>query len=330
MAGQKKTLSFCWWNLHDFAHYDAGQLSDPRWPRNPADYETKMRRVLAALQEMNAGRFPDLLAVCEITREAAADLASRMKPAFDVTFAPTYPYDDGFQVVVLCRKGIGFTPETILLSAEKLAFSEETRPMVPVHFNRAGEIIRFVACHWTSFDNPRSQAARVRLAEYLRGNTYDFLHPDGSSADPSRHVVVLGDLNVEPADVIFAEFLNAARDHDSGRYRHWRDRNQRRVRLYNSAWRFQGEQVAYRGGVPSPGLAGTYYNGELGWRTFDHLIVSGGLLTAPPPYLDEANTAVRVTATMRSGETPMPFAGGASEGISDHLPIVGRIILRRA
>jgi hypothetical protein len=100
------------------------------------------------------------------------------------------------------------------------------------------------------------------------------------------------------------------------------------VRLYNAAWRYLGEQVAYSGGAPTPGLAGTFYNQELGWRTFDHLIVSGGLLCAPPPYLDEANTRVAATAAMRSPDgMPRPFEVAGNPGISDHLPIVGRIIL---
>jgi endonuclease/exonuclease/phosphatase family metal-dependent hydrolase len=265
MAGQQAVLSFCWWNLHDFAHFDRGRASAPRWPKRVADYEAKRDRVLATLQELFAGGFPDLLAVCEITREAAQELSRRMASAFDVAVAPTYPHDDGFQVAVLCRKGFGFTPEAPLLPAEELDVSEETRPMIPVHYAGAGHIIRFVACHWTSFDSPRSRAARQRLADYLRGDTYDFLHPGASVAAPERHVVILGDLNEQPPSPLFEEHLHAARDHRSGRQpAHWRDRNQRRVRLYNASWRFLGEQVAYAGGPASAGVAGTYYNQDLG------------------------------------------------------------------
>src|SRR3954454_20565165 len=109
---------------------------------------------------------------------------------------------------------------------------------------------------------------------------------------------------------------------------HPRDRQVRRVRLYNAAWRFLGEQVAYTGGEPISSMAGTFYNKELGWRTFDHLIVSGGLLSAPPPYLDEANARVAATAAMRSPDGMLrPYESAGNPGISDHLPIVGRIIL---
>lgn len=146
----------------------------------------------------------------------------------------------------------------------------------------------------------------------------------------NRHTVILGDLNEEPTSRVFEkEYLPAARDHASGRQAaHWRDEKVRRVRLYNAAWRYLGEQVPYGGGPPTLGVAGTFFNKKLGWRTFDHLIVSGGLLSAPPPYLDEANTCVAATAAMRSPDgMPRPFEATSKMGISDHLPILGRIIL---
>jgi endonuclease/exonuclease/phosphatase family metal-dependent hydrolase len=329
MAGQQAALSFCWWNLHDFAHFDASRASERRWPKRAEDFKAKRDRILATLRELFAGGFPDLLAVCEVTREAASELARRMSPTRIVAVAPTYPHDDGFQVAVIYRTGIGFETNTPLLPFEDLDVSEETRPMIPVRFTRAGQVIRFVACHWTSFDLPRSRAMRQKLADYIRGDTYEFLQPNMSGTPLNRHTVILGDLNEEPTSDVFEEHLAAARDHDSSRQAaHWRDRNQRRVRLYNAAWRYLGEQAAYCGGAATPGLAGTFYNPNLGWRTFDHLIVSGGLLKAPPPYLDEANTRVAVTAAMRTPEGLLrPFEVAGNPGISDHLPIVGRIIL---
>ncbi len=225
---------------------------------------------------------------------------------------------------------MGFSADAPLLSFEDLDVSEETRPMIPVRYTEGGQVIRFVACHWTSFDNPRARSTRRRLADYVRGDTYDFLKPNISSTFSNRHTVILGDLNEEPTSNLFEEHLEAARDHTSGRQAaHWRDSNPRRVRLYNASWRFLGEQVAYSGGTPAPGLAGTFYNRDLGWKTFDHLIVSGGLLCTPAPYLDEANTRVAATVSMRAPDgSPRPFDAVGNPGISDHLPIVGRIILR--
>jgi hypothetical protein len=160
MAGQLAVLSFCWWNLHDFAHFDSGRASERRWPKRAEDFEAKRDRILATLQELFEGGFPDLLAACEITREAASELAGRMSPAFDVAVAPPYPHDDGFQVAVIYRRGVGFSADVPLLPFDDLDVSEETRPMIPVRYTAGGQVVRFVACHWTSFDTARSQATR--------------------------------------------------------------------------------------------------------------------------------------------------------------------------
>ena len=84
MNGPRGSLTFSWWNLHDFAHYDAARSSDPRWPKSHAHYEAKKGRILAAFQELFGSQFPDLLAVCEITREAAQDLVAGLPPGFNV------------------------------------------------------------------------------------------------------------------------------------------------------------------------------------------------------------------------------------------------------
>ena len=46
MNGQPGFLTFAWWNLHNFAHYDAARCSNPRWPKRQADYEAKRDRIL--------------------------------------------------------------------------------------------------------------------------------------------------------------------------------------------------------------------------------------------------------------------------------------------
>jgi len=228
MNAQQDAISFCWWNLHDFAHFDPNLASDSRRPKRDIDFEAKRDRILAALRELFAGGYPDLLAVCEITREAATDLSQRMGTAFDIAVAPTYPHDDGFQVAVIFRKDIGFSADTPLLAED---VSEETRPMIAVRFRRGDTVIRFVACHWTSFDSPQSRKMRRRLADYISRDTYEFLQPNNQAGPLNHHTVILGDLNIEPTSPIFEEDLAAFRDHDSSRWVHWRDRNQRRVRL---------------------------------------------------------------------------------------------------
>jgi endonuclease/exonuclease/phosphatase family metal-dependent hydrolase len=332
MDGQLGLLTFCWWNLHNFAHYDAARSGDPRWPIRHEHYEAKRGRILVAFQELFGQGFPDLLAVCEITREAARDLAGLLPPGFNVSVSPPYPRADEFQVAVFYRSGAGFSPEPPLIPHELEDLPENTRPMVPVHFTLQGHIMRFVACHWTALDIDSSRHARERLADVLRRDIYEFLKPDVPAPGVARHVIVVGDLNEEPTAPVFEHQLIGRRDRESSRSRHWRDAKVKRIRLYNAAWRFLGEQAAHgTPGAATNAPAGTYFREPHDWRTFDQILVSSGLLDATPPYFDEARTRVESTPIMRDERgLPRPFVPDSSLGVSDHFPLVGRLILMEA
>lgn len=329
MPLNRSDLRFCWWNLHNFAHFDPSRVSSPRWPKSAQAFESKLDRIAACLPQLIGGDVPDLLGLCEITREAARSLTDRFPGVYEAVFAPAYPRDDGFQVVILHRKGTGFVADPPLLSYEDLDVPEETRPMISVRYVQGGLVIRFVACHWTSFDTPQARASRIRLADYLRGDVYQYLYEGRSGSGSTRHCVVMGDLNEEPASAVLEQHLTTSRDHGSCRKSpHSRDRHSRRVRLYNASWRFLGEQIPYTGTGSEIGPAGTYYGKTLGWRTFDHLIVSGNLLESPPPYLSESGCRIVMTSAMHPpGLPPRAFESETQPGISDHLPIVGRIVL---
>jgi endonuclease/exonuclease/phosphatase family metal-dependent hydrolase len=269
------------------------------------------------------------LAVCEITREAAEDLLRSLPSGFKLAIAPAYPKESEFQVAVFFRTSVGLTAELPLIPSETEDVTRETRPMVPVHLTITGHVIRFVACHWTGFDEVSSRAARRRLADFLRRDTYEFLYPEVPTPKVARHVVVLGDLNEEPMSDLFESNLVGRRDRRTCRKSHWSDEEVRRVRLYNLAWRYLGEQVPHGVGRPlAGGAAGTWYDDGKGWRTLDHVLVSGELLGEHPPCLDEANTRIISMAILQDEHgLPRPFEPGSPYGVSDHLPVVGQIIL---
>jgi hypothetical protein len=131
---------------------------------------------------------------------------------------------------------------------------------------------------------------------------------------------------------IFNRKLIGRRDRESSHTRHWRDAEVRRVRLYNASWRYLGEQLPH-GLAPAPsnpGAAGTFFRDPHNWRTFDHVLVSCGLLGASPPYLDEARTRVTPLRIMLDENgLPRPFDPATGRGISNHLPIVGHLVLSK-
>jgi hypothetical protein len=91
MNGNPRFLLFGWWNLHNFAHFDSAKISHKRWPKTQRDYEAKRDCILTALREVFGNRSPHLLALCEITREAARDLAAHLPGGDQLALPPRTP-----------------------------------------------------------------------------------------------------------------------------------------------------------------------------------------------------------------------------------------------
>lgn len=333
MAKNVRFISFCWWNLHNFAHFDRSKTGHKRWPKSRKAYERKRDRIIEALQQLFKTSYPHLLAVCEITRAAARDLAVRLPPGYLVALPTVSSYNDGFHVAVFYLPGMGFTSEVPIIPSDHEDVRAGTRQMIPVHLKLHGHLVRFVACHWTAFDNHSTRVIRQRLADVLRRDCHEFLEPAVPTPGLARHVVILGDLNEEPTTDLFRERLLGFRDRESSRSAPWQDAEVRQARFYNAAWRFLGEQIPLGGPNHQVSCAGTYYNDSdnaetRGWRTFDHIILSRELLGQMPPYLDEVKTAVASTAIMRKANgRPEPFVPGNPTGVSDHLPVIGRLVV---
>jgi hypothetical protein len=323
MPAQPHYLRFAWWNLHNFAHFDPTQVSAERWPGSQEEYAEKCRRVDAALRDLDARHPIDLLGLCEVTGIAAEELRARVFPSHDLLFVSD---QTTFQVAVIYRRGLGLRKLLPLIAAD---VPETTRVMPAVQIVRPGYRIRFTFCHWTAYGD---NVARVRrqLAATLAGETYEFLREPGVATRP--HVVILGDLNVEPFGELFEEELLAFRDRErSQQVPHHTDKAVRRIRLYNAGWRLLGEQHPHTSGVRREQLAGTYYHqASRRWHTYDQLLVSGGLLGENPPYLDEEGVAIMVAkGCLGPTGKPQPFhwENGQATGLSDHLPVIGQLVL---
>jgi hypothetical protein len=205
-----------------------------------------------------------------------------------------------------------------------------TRPMAVLDYCSGSQRIRMIGCHWTARFEATSADVRSDLARLLMSEVYDFLHEPGH--DESRHVLILGDLNEEPYELSLERRLNASRTRSRARQKeHYTDESVKRVWLYNCAWRFLGERYPHRGGSSAGDTAGTYFwAAKKSWHTIDHVIVNGSLLGDTVPFLDEASVRVLTCPLLLEPQgRPHPFdwRNGKPDGVSDHLPIAGRIIL---
>jgi hypothetical protein len=144
----------------------------------------------------------------------------------------------------------------------------------------------------------------------------------------------MGDLNEEPyGRNLECLYAHRHRAKSIGKP-HWADNDVKRSHLYNTSWRLLGERYAHPEPLSRPrelvGSAGTYYwEAKRSWAHLDHFIVSGSLLGATPPYFDENEAAIVSLSEFLTNGLPLKFTedSGKFRGLSDHLPIYGRIIL---
>lgn len=321
-----RELRFCWWNVQDFAHFDANRSLMERWPTSLDQYREKRRRVDAAFDAMFGVDVPDVIGLCEITKAAAEDLQGRRFPNHELVLSS--PGDDlPFQIAVFLRRGRSLSDRQVWEASD---VSEGTRPMCVAQYQTRKAHILFVACHWPAFDETTSAEARRRCADRLRRGVYDFLYPKREVATP-RYVIAFGDFNTEPHDELFKATLYASRDRDHARRRpHPTDDNVSRARMYNCGWRLFGEESPHGVVPPAARRVGTYYqmSSHL-WRTFDQVLATGGLLTDQPPLFDEATLRVRTDVGNLIDGKPAKFEYefGVGSGLSDHYPLTGRVVL---
>jgi endonuclease/exonuclease/phosphatase family metal-dependent hydrolase len=321
-----RELRFCWWNLQDFAHFDANRVGQDRWPVSVDHYQEKRRRVEAAFDAMFGSNLPDVIGLCEITKKVAMELQKRKFPDHQLILLEPRETEE-FQVVLLIRRNASLSRRPSLHGHD---VPERTRPMCVALFEEPTVSILFVACHWAAFDDKQTADYRRRCADTLRGGIYDFLNPRLPPATP-RHALVIGDLNVEPFDDLFEVTLSASRDHDHARGRlHYSDAAVSRTRLYNCGWRLLGEERPHGSGGATERRVGTYYRtSSHSWRTYDQVLVTGELLGDQPPYFDESSLLVRtdVGNLVEGKPAKFAFASGVGTGLSDHYPVTGRLLL---
>lgn len=321
-------LDFAWWNVQSLAHFDKSRARLARWPGSKSAYKEKCRRVDAVLRRLIELRgCPQLIGLAEITNTAACELRDRLAPGFSVCSLDLFPSDSDFHVAVLYQPGSGLAEHAPL--AVPLVPSS-TRPMAVVDFVAGAHHIRFIACHWNArFGSDDGSKVRTRLAHFLSSTIYSFLHESPSGVN--RHVVVIGDMNAEPFGYL-EDWHDMSRHRNRARQtEHFTDKSVGRVRLYNCAWRWMGEKWPHTpSGWQCPSIGGTYFNEtEKEWFTFDHVLVTGGLLTRELPALAESDVDRFVDDTLldKAGQlSKFDWNRGKPNGVSDHLPIVGRIL----
>lgn len=315
-----------WWNLQSFAVYEPSRSGMDRYPASRAEYDAKCAAVDAVFLEVKAAVGGlDIVLLAEVTQDALRDLRDRLFPGYDFVSLDTT--DAGsFHLGALWNPGLLFEEQAPIIPTD---VPSGTRAMMVLDHKYGNGRIRFVACHWTARFGQTQERTQARLANQLSKEAYTFIKDN-----PNRHhIVIVGDFNEEPFGDISSKWLNSTRSRSRARDRpHHTDDDVHRLRLYDCGWRLLGHTVPHNGVEPvGHESAGTYFHREQkSWHTFDRVFVDGSLLGASPPFLNEMALKVFVGQSAFAGTSaPQKFTWSpdGAVGVSDHLPLVGELIV---
>ncbi len=279
------------------------------WTRNALD--RKVAQLGSIIREMNEGRGPDLLGVCEVeNRHVLSLLVNELRPLgrnYGIAHADMSD-----------RRGIDVAfifDEDLFRAAEQFSHfivkRTATRDLFQVNFRtRRRRLFVVVGNHWPSRRGGQYQSEPYRI---IAGETLAYFHERIRAKHGSDvAVLAMGDFNDEPFDRSLVEYALS----NQIRAKVTRARS---AKFLNLTWSILGERLGTH-----------YYDNQA--QVLDQFLVSKGLLTgnAGIRALPESVEVVQPTQMVGTGLYPVPVRFGRGEslnrsGFSDHYPIALRL-----
>ena len=271
----------------------------------------KIDQLAAIVRQMNGGRGPDLLGVCEVEND---HVLRRLAAASEITgrdyAVAHHDMSDNRGV------DVAFIYDARVLTAE-LTFSHyivkrtATRDLFQVNFRtHGGNLLVAIGNHWPSRMGGRYESEPYRI---MAGETLAYFHQrirDIHGANVA--VLAMGDFNDEPSDRSLVNY--ALSNHMRAKVTRARS-----PKFLNLTWPVMGSGL------------GTHYH-ENTAAVLDQILVSKGLLTGNSGLLalTDSVEVVRFPEMVATGTYPVPvrFGRGAStnlRGFSDHFPVAMRL-----
>ena len=264
-------LYVAFWNVEnlfdtdDDPNLEGDEEFTPDGPKKwtPGRFGLKTKKLARVIKDMNDGRGPDVLGMCEIeNRGVIESLSARLEPLgrdYKIVHKDS-PSDRGIDCALIYDAG------RLELKGSDFIFvdADNTRDIVEARFQAGGGQLYVFVNHWPSRStNP--EPARITAAKALRARVDELLE-----TDEDAEIVIVGDLNDYPPNVSVTDHLRARKDPDS----------LAPGDLFNSMWPVHDD----------PG-AGTYvYKNK--WDVLDHVILSPGLLDDAGLHWKEGSTKV--------------------------------------
>lgn len=281
--------------------------SDKKWTQTRL--EIKLANLARVICDMNSGRGPDVLGLCEVENRRVVELLiqklGKLKRRYGIVHQDS-PSFRGIDCALIYDRSVCDLAESRFHRIDGMT----TRDIVEAQLHVDDRPLTVFVNHWPSRYNP--DEARVKVAGVLRRRIDDLLQ-----ADRTSDIVVIGDLNDTPANVSVSGTLQAkTKPAGSGR------------ELFDLMGRLHDDPTA-----------GSYvYKNE--WSVLDHVIVSQGLMDDSGFALvpSSGGTILRdyqLYTPRDPKQIPKPSRSYTGPyfhqaGYSDHLPVACRIRVRPA
>lgn len=303
---------FCFWNVENlFDDVDDKRLKvdepyDNWFAHDPQALALKLNHLTEALLKLNDGRGPDILAVCEVESQRAAEM---LRDALNEALPKdAIPYGEvAFKEV---KQGRHIAPAVITRLPITGSRGFAPRRVLLVNIEVADRTLTVVASHWTSQLTDTDGEGRDKYADLIHNQYRDIWH-----SDKKVDLLVCGDFNTTPDDPSVTDNLNATGD----------------------------RKKVLAGGDPPPlydlmagkdpeAYGSHRYSGKM--LLYDHICVSPGLLddegwTADPDSVRTINTLVRPGSRVKQ---PWRFGNekdtSSGRGYSDHFPVTLKLKVR--
>jgi endonuclease/exonuclease/phosphatase family metal-dependent hydrolase len=273
-----------------------------------ARLDRKVSQLASIIRQMNGGRGPDILGVCEVENDHVMNLLVQALAPLGRNYAVEH-HD------MSDRRGIdvGFIFDAALFAVEA-QFSHfvmrrtATRDILQVNFRtHSGRLFVVVGNHWPARSGGQLESAGYRA---IAGETLTYFHQrilEVHGADTP--ILAMGDFNDEPFDRSLVDYALSTRSRT-------KVVNARVARFLNLMWPFMGQGL------------GTHYFDNFP-NVLDQFLVNKNMLKGNLPIraLPDSVDIVRFPEMIDTGDYPKPIRFGGmgkpvdQNGFSDHFPI---------
>lgn len=272
----------------------------------------KIRQLASIIRQMNQGRGPDILGVCEVENDYVLRLLLDTLNIPDRNYAiEHHDMSDkrGIDVAFIYDRNY-FTAEAQF--SHYIVKRSATRDLFQVNFRSAGNnLLVLIGNHWPSRSAGQYSSEPYRI---IAGETLAYFHQRIRETQGSNDVAVLamGDFNDEPFSRSLVEYALSERI----RAKVTRARS---PKFLNLMWPMLGK-----------GIGTHYFNNRP--NMLDQFLASKGLLTGNSNFkvLFDSVEVVRFPEMVSKGAYPAPIRYGRGKsieenGYSDHFPIAVQI-----